>query len=297
MATRPHENRVASFNPFARPQMPLVAAGPGRHDHPAVSDIQRGEQLHASLYDAGDVGWPGELELYRRLARDAGGDAARVLDVGCGTGRIALALASDGCLVTGADASAAMIDVARAKTRGPNPHWIVSDMRRLDVDRTFQCVIVGGHSFQFMTTPEDAVEALRAMRERLTAGGRVILHIDNPARDWLEDLPDLPGEPRPSGAPRIHPVTRQRWQLATHWSLDRGRHDAVETWRWERLGRDDQVLERVALAPLRLHVFEPDEVERGVTAAGLRTEATYGDFDRSPLTTDSPSMIWLARRR
>jgi hypothetical protein len=84
--------------------------------------------------------------------------------------------------------------------------------------------------------------------------------------------------------------------MAQHWSIDRTRRDAILTWSWQRLGPGGEVLEEVAQEPLRLHVFEPAEVERAVTATRLRTKAVYGDFDRSPFTRASPSMVWLARR-
>jgi SAM-dependent methyltransferase len=264
-------------------------------DDPGVTDLLSDDRLSAWLYDAREVGWPGELPFYRAIVAETGGGTSGVLDVGCGTGRIALALAADGIRVTGTDASAAMIDVARSRTRGPNPAWMVSDMRRLELDGTFGCVIVGGHAFQFMTTPEDAVKALRAMRARLAADGGIVLHIDNPTTEWLAGLPDLPGEPQPAGAALVHPMTIERWQLASHWSLDRRRRDAIHTGSWRRLGEDDQVLEEIARGPMRLHVFEPREVDRAVRAAGLETAAVYGDFDRSPFTDGSPSMLWLAR--
>jgi SAM-dependent methyltransferase len=261
-----------------------------------VIGTERDDRLYAGLYDAGNVGWPGELDFYLAVAREVGGRSPDVLDVGCGTGRIALALAESGAMVTGTDASPAMIDVARSKAAGANPTWAVSDMRRLEISGMFDAVIVGGHSFQFMTTEADAVGALRSMGRHLASAGRVVLHVDNPDRKWLDSLPDRPGTPEPVGAPRVHPLTGERWQMAQHWSLDRARRDAILTWAWQRLGHRDEVREEVAQEPMRLHVFDSSELEHAVVAARLRTEVVYGDFDRSPFTRASPSMVWLARR-
>lgn len=262
--------------------------------HCYVHDVDEADRLYACLYDAGEVGWPGEIEFYRRAA-EASGQQPTVLDVACGTGRIALALAELGLPVTGTDLSPGMIEVARSKTVGGNPRWVVSDMRRLAAVGTFSCAIVGGHAFQFMATERDAVAALRAIQRRLDPGGRVTLHIDNPEPEWLAGLPDTPGEPRPAGDVRLHPLSGDRWRMASCWSQDPERRDAILSWCWQRLDRGDRVIDEVAQPGMRLHVFAPDEVERAVARAGLATVAVYGDFDASPFTATSPSLLWVAQ--
>jgi SAM-dependent methyltransferase len=251
------------------------------------------DRLYAWLYDAGEVGWPGEIELYRQTAHASATEPA-VLDVACGTGRIALALAADGLSVTGVDRSPGMIEVARSKTTGQNPRWVVDDMRRLTGIGRFSCAIVGGHAFQAMATQRDAVAALRAIRRQLGAAGQVILHIDNPGLEWLASLPAGPGELRPSEKVRIHPLTGARWRMVSCWSQDPGPRDAILTWGWQRLDHDDRVVDEVAEPTMRLHVYSPDEVERAVARSGLRTVAVYGDFDRSPFSATSPSLLWVA---
>jgi SAM-dependent methyltransferase len=270
-----------------------VAVGSPWHDC-CVHDVDEADRLYAWLYDAGEVGWPGEIEFYRRAA-EASGEQPTVVDVACGTGRIALALAELGLPVTGTDLSPGMIEVARSKTVGRNPRWVVSDMRRLAVVGTFSYAIVGGHAFQFMATERDAVAALRAIQRHLDPGGRVTLHIDNPGAEWLAGLPDTPGEPRPADDVRLHPLSGDRWRKASCWSQDRGRRDAILSWCWQRLDQGNRVVDEVAEPGMRLHVFVPEEVERAVAMAGLATVAVHGDFDASPFTTTSPSLLWVAQ--
>jgi hypothetical protein len=83
--------------------------------------------------------------------------------------------------------------------------------------------------------------------------------------------------------------------MASCWSQDPERRDAILSWCWQRLDRGDRVIDEVAQPGMRLHVFAPDEVERAVARAGLATVAVYGDFDASPFTATSPSLLWVAQ--
>ena len=94
--------------------------------------------LHAALYDGLGVGWPGELPFYQDLARASTPRGERVLEVACGTGRVALTLAREGASVTGLGASPDMLTVARRNGRDvPNARWVQADMRAFELGVRF----------------------------------------------------------------------------------------------------------------------------------------------------------------
>lgn len=78
----------------------------------------------APLYDAFD-GPRDDLPAYIRIAAELGSE--RVLDVGCGTGSLAIALAASGRTVVAADPAAASLDVARSKDRNATVTWVHAD--------------------------------------------------------------------------------------------------------------------------------------------------------------------------
>lgn len=125
--------------------------------------------LFVRAYDAFYVGGApigGDVAFYERLARDTGGG---VLELACGTGRIALALAEAGLEITGVDISEGMLSVARRKVAArplsvqQRLTLIQQDMSELDLGRRFGFVFllpalvddrsaetsVGGHASPF----------------------------------------------------------------------------------------------------------------------------------------------------
>jgi SAM-dependent methyltransferase len=85
----------------------------------------------------------GEADLVASLGVD------RVLDAGCGTGRLAIELARRGIDVVGVDLDGAMLGVARAKA--PHIPWIEADLSDLDIDRTFDAIVMAGNVMIFVT--------------------------------------------------------------------------------------------------------------------------------------------------
>jgi ubiquinone/menaquinone biosynthesis C-methylase UbiE len=75
-------------------------------------------------------------------------NASSVLDLGCGTGRLASALASSGRIVVGVDPAAAMLNIARTKTSGDSVSWIEGDARKILLGRRFDLVLLTGNAFQ-----------------------------------------------------------------------------------------------------------------------------------------------------
>ena len=115
------------------------------------------EELNAKLYDFVVSDWEGEVDFYRELmAQSSLVRNHGALEIACGTGRITLRLAKDGINITGIDLSPEMLEVARQKSVGmSNINWVLGDMRTFEIGKQFGCVIVPGHSFLFMITPDD----------------------------------------------------------------------------------------------------------------------------------------------
>lgn len=87
---------------------------------------------------------------------------ARVLDAGCGTGRVAIRLAERGFTCVGVDLDPSMLDVARS--RAPELRWVEADLSALDLGETFDLVVAAGNVVPLVA---EATEA--ATVERLAA--------------------------------------------------------------------------------------------------------------------------------
>ena len=109
---------------------------------------------------------------------------ARVLDLGCGTGRLAIALADAGHTVTGLDPSLTSLAAARAKPRAEKVTWIHGTAASAP-EAAFEIAIMTGHVSQFLVLEDEWVSALGALRRALVAGGRLAFHAYDPeARIW-----------------------------------------------------------------------------------------------------------------
>ena len=113
----------------------------------------------------------GEADLVESVLRESGGTS--VLDAGCGTGRVAIELASRGFSVTGVDADAGMLAAARAKA--PELRWIEADLADLasaGVDRV-NLVLLAGNVMIFLE-PGTEPQVVAGLAGRLTPGGLLV---------------------------------------------------------------------------------------------------------------------------
>lgn len=114
------------------------------------SDVPRGQDYDARWQRLAESGASvhGEADLIESLLRESGG--TRVLDAGCGTGRVAIELASRGFSVVGLDLDPAMLDAAR--TKAPDLSWIEADLvdAGARVDGTFDLVALPGNVMIFV---------------------------------------------------------------------------------------------------------------------------------------------------
>ena len=236
----------------------------------------------AAVYDAECVGRP-DHPFYVALTHAA--DARVVVDIGCGTGALAVDLARLGYRVIGVDPAEAMLDVARARLGGTAVEWIhgsADDVPSAAAD----LVLMTGHVAQYFIDDDDWAHLLAQVHRILDPGGRLAFETRNPALDWARRW------------------TRER-TATTYLHPDGGDFTA-----WvdvtEVTGSPDSyatVHVGHTLLPDGTHVTcsetlrfrSTDEILASLDTAGFDIEATWGDWDRSSAALGSTELIVLAR--
>lgn len=251
-------------------------------DQRTVSAAYRDQRL-AVLYDALNPPGP-ETAFYLGLVREAsarhGGRPVRVLDVGCGTGRLACEFASRGHQVTGADPAAAMLGVARARPGGDRVRWIETDAAHLAEPTRFDLIVLTGHVFQLLLDDRDVRAALGTLSRHLAPGGRLAFETRNPAaREWQYWSPRYTRQQVRAGGAAAE----------VHYDISRVSGELVSYETWFRFAGGD-----VVVVPDTLRFMDQTQVAGFLADAG-RTEVTwYGDWDRSPASRASPEIIAVA---
>lgn len=226
----------------------------------------------ARRYDA-DTQGRADLPFYLALARQLA--PASTADVGAGTGLFCSLLADSGgkLRVTGVEPQQTMLNLARRQPLADRVQWIQGTAA--DLPRgTFDLVFMTGHVAQYFLDDTAWAEVLQQIARSLVPGGRVIFEIRNAAaqawRQWNDD------EPRPVAGGSVRQSTSMTGDLAT-------RVDA-----WTIGGRTFSTRETLRF---------PDDaaILRGLDAAGLKLERSWGNWDGSPATADSPERIIMAR--
>jgi SAM-dependent methyltransferase len=264
-----------------------------------MSGIQsdRNRRFYAQTYDASVPDWPGEIDFYRELASTAKSAGQAVLELACGTGRVAIRLAQTGVQVVGLDLCAQMLAVAREKSSGTSGiRWVEGDMRSFDLGETFGLVIIPGHAFQNLVTPEDQIHCLQSIRRHLTPEGVLVIHLDHQNVRWLGDLRGDSGGVFEEAERFRHPKTGRQVRTSRAWSYEPGTQTAIAQTVWEEIDAQGQVVDRYESGPIRLHCAFRFEMEHLFQLAGYEVQKVWGDFEGGALTDESEQMVWVTRQ-
>jgi SAM-dependent methyltransferase len=258
------------------------------------------DEFYAGTYDDSVPDWPGEIEFYRKLSKAVRSSGRAVLEVACGTGRVAIRLAREGAKVVGLDLSPNMLAVARQKSQDlKDIRWVEGDMRSFELNETFNLALIPGHAFQNLNTPQDQVSCLECIRRHLQPGGKLVVHLDHMNLENMKWLGDLCGEKKGAfeGEEQFqHPETGNRVRASRAWTYLPSTQTATVQTVWEELDGNGQVIDRIIRESIPLHVLFRFEMEHLLARAGFQIEALYGDFFGHQLQDDSPGMIWVAIR-
>ncbi len=127
--------------------------------------------------------WSRDDDFFLSVAAESGA-AQRVLDLGCGTGRLAMGLAAAGHTVTGVDPARASLDAARAKPGADRVTWIERTSASVPTGG-FDVAVMTSHVAQFFVTDDEWMNTLHDLRRALVDGGRLTFDARDPAaRGW-----------------------------------------------------------------------------------------------------------------
>jgi len=223
--------------------------------------------------------------FYLEAAREAEG---RVLELGCGSGRLTIPIALQGGEIVGLDLSQAMLDAARAKASvaGVEVQWVVGDMRRLDLPGQFSAIFIPGNSLLHLLSGEDLERCLACSRRHLLPGGRLVFDVSNP-EVWL----------RKHGSAERSPVLRvtdaQGGKISVEETATYDARNQILRVVWY-LSKPDAPDFRVV--DYQLRAIFPQELSRRLEAVGFRLEICYGEFSREPFESSSPRQVCICSR-
>jgi len=226
------------------------------------------DRVYGSVLDT-----DGAVERLVELA--AGGP---VLELGVGTGRLAVPLARRGLEVVGVDSSGAMLDQLRAKARAARVSVIEGDFTDVSVGRSFRLVVLAFNTLFALPSQDAQVACFANAARHLAPGGRFVVEAWIHDRSWFRKGVGL-------------------------WPRVLGEGTAIV------VGRDDPVGQRLAVTELHFsaggvrtvemqHRYaSPAELDLMARLAGLELEQRWASWREDPFQADSDQHVSVYRRR
>ncbi len=226
------------------------------------------DELYDGLFDTA-----GAVEFLSGLAK-----GGRALELGIGTGRIALPLQRAGVHVSGVDASEAMVDRLKAKAGGDSIPVAIGDFKEPPVAGAFDLIFVAFNTFFGLLSQEDQITCFEAVASLLAEDARFVLEA------FVPDLTRFDGNQRVS----VDEVMRDQVRLEVT------RHDPVA----QRIDSQHVILSEqgTRLYPVRIRYSYPGELDLMAQLVGLRLQERWGDWRREPFNSESHAHVSVYAR-
>lgn len=246
----------------------------------------------AALYDLDCGGYSEDLDMYAQFA--ARGE--RSLELGVGSGRVALHLARLGHSVTGIDASPAMLSRLEARLDGATRQRLTladADMRDFALSGKFDLIYCPLFGFEHMLSAEDQAAVLARVSAHLAPGGVLVAELRTlRAVDWSAD-----GDPPLQHAwTRTDPDTGDAVTKLTSLRPSSSSQTTAASMIYDRSPAAADAVHRRSFE-VALRITPLPELALLLRDAGLRVAQTYGGPDLSPYNDGSDSMIVVAEAR
>lgn len=208
-----------------------------------------------------------------------------LLDIACGTGRIAIPVARAGIPVTGIDLSPQMLERARRLGCGLPLALQLADIRDFTLPgRQFRCATIAGHAFQQMLTDADQRAVFRCVHRHLSAGAVFAFDSRNPngLETYDTKSPEFWHRFTRADGKSGETFTESRWdetRQLLHYTVIRRRPGAKES------------RQRITL-----RYTTAAGIATALVAEGFAVLAQYGDWEWGPVRKDSHEIVTIARK-
>ncbi len=251
----------------------------------------------AEIYDSVYSYVQSDIPFYSNHASKLGGP---VMELGCGTGRISLALAQRGIDVVGVDSSPEMLRIAQNKipdlpANGGSVSFIEADMRNMtltdrDVPQSYNLIILPFRTFLSLLSLADQIQTLNNIIRHIAPGGKLIFDIFVPDINMLTSEGDLPYHFRDV----TDPETGLKWVL----------------WHQSRYDNYNQIIDARVIAEqldvngfvskkfyrdFQLRYIHIWEMHHLLELCGYEIIDIYGDFEFTPFDENSTEMVFVVK--
>jgi SAM-dependent methyltransferase len=227
------------------------------------------------------------IAFYCDLAKTIGGP---VLEIACGSGLVTIPIAAQGLDVTGVDLARPMLEHARKKAEAQNLsiRWVEGDARFFDLGRQFQFNFTTGNAFQAFLQREDQEALFTSVKRHLLPNGIFAFETRNPSghdlsnqaeEEFDQSYTSVEGRQIAVSSTQIYDPIGQviYWTSYRRWNDGEGDHE-----------------KKTHIACRFTH---PQELEALLHYNGFQIVQQFGNWNKEPLSTSSPSIISICKAR
>lgn len=229
-----------------------------------------------------DLEFGGETNKYNFYLEVARLNPGEVLELACGTGLTTIHLSKSGINITGVDISAEMLEYARVKAQGLPVDFIEGDARTFHSEKRFSMIYLTGNAFQAFLSDEDQIALLETIYKHLEPNGMFVFETRNPMGT------DLSTEEESAWGGFIDKDGNEV-KVSGMQSYDANNH--IMHWVTFRDWGFKKTTSRIAC-----RFTDNDTLQRLLSGHGFRIESQYSDWDTTPFTPLSSSIISICRK-